>query len=96
MKSLNNNKPVVYALLVFIIAIVAYNYLLKSSQEAATAGITAEGIGNDVVTLDQSLSSVTLDQSVFSSAAYRSLTDWSPALSPGISGRNDPFAPIGQ
>lgn len=96
MISLNNNKPIVYAILVFCAAIMAYNYLLKSSQESATEGITVEGIGNDVVTLDHSLASVTLDQSVFSSAAYRSLTDWAPAPSTSVSGRNDPFAPIGQ
>lgn len=96
MKSLEKNKTAVYALLIFAVAIIGYNYLLKSSQESATAGISAENIGNDVVQLNQQLQTVTLDQSVFSSAAYKSLTDWAPQLPTPNSGRNNPFAPIGQ
>jgi len=94
--SIAKNKGIVISTIVFCIAIVAYNYLLKSSQEAATSGISAENIGNDVLQLNQSLQAVTLDQSVFSSSEYKSLTNWAPALSVQPSGRNNPFAPIGQ
>ncbi len=96
MKSLEKNKSAVYAIIVFAAAIIAYNYLWKSSQEAATQGISAENIGNDVVLLNTSLQAVTLDQSVFSTPEYRSLTDWAPFLTAQPSGRNNPFAPIGQ
>lgn len=96
MKSLEKNRSAVVAIIIFIVAIMAYNYLLKSGQESATAGISAENIGNDVVDLNKSLQAVTLDQTIFSSPEYRSLTDWAPILSAEPTGRTDPFAPIGQ
>jgi hypothetical protein len=96
MKSLENNKNVVYAIVLFAVAIIAYNYLLKSSQEASLTGISAQNIGNDVVELNRSLQAVTLDQTLFSSAEFKSLTDWSPNLSPQPQGRTNPFAPLGQ
>lgn len=96
MKSLENNKTVAYAIILFAVAIVAYNYLLKSSQEAALNGISAQNIGNDVVELNKSLQKVTLDQTIFNSPEYISLTDWSPTLASQPQGRNNPFAPLGQ
>lgn len=96
MKSLEKNKPVVYAILVFAAVIIGYNYLVKSSQEASLSGINAQNIGNDVVELNKSLQAVVLDQSIFTSAEYKTLTDWSPVLTPQPQGRPNPFAPIGQ
>jgi hypothetical protein len=96
MKSLENNKNVVYAIVLFAIAIIAYNFLLKSSQEASLNGISAQNIGNDVVELNRSLQAVTLDQSLFSSPEYKTLTDWSPNIPSQPQGRSNPFAPLGQ
>ncbi len=97
MNVLEKNKSIIIAVVVFMVAILAYNYLWKSTQEIATEGITAQNIGNDVVDLNQKLHAVTLEQSVFNTPEYRSLTDWNPNFNINSPhGRSDPFAPIGQ
>jgi Tfp pilus assembly protein PilO len=96
MNSLQKHKQMIIAVVVFLVVIVAYNYLWKGSQDSLDQGTSAQNIGNDVVSLNQKLQAVTLDQTLFSSAEYTSLSDWSPVLSQGPIGRIDPFAPIGQ
>jgi len=99
MSSLSKNKTVVYALVIFILLILGYNYFIKSGQEAALESVTAEDIGNDVVQLHESLQAVTLDPKVFSRPEYKSLIDWAPRLAAQSSDaykRPNPFAPIGQ
>src|SRR4051812_18128390 len=97
MSLLEKNKSIIIAVLVFMVAILAYNYLWKGSQAIATQGITAQNIGNDVLDLNDKLQAVTLDQAVFSTPEYRSLTDWNPNFAQNSPhGRTDPFAPIGQ
>jgi hypothetical protein len=96
MKSLEKNKTLIVALIVFIIAILAYNFFLKPTQNTINAGLATQGIGNDVVALNQSLQSATLDQSLFSSAAYRALVDFSTVVVPQPTGRVNPFDIIGQ
>lgn len=96
MKSLEKNKSAAIALIVFLAAIMVYNYVWKGSQGAVTSGASAENTGNDVVALDKELQAVTLDQSLFSDTSYRSLEDWSPSLPGETSGRTNPFAPIEQ
>jgi len=95
MKTLQNNKSLILAVVVFIIAIIVYNMFLKPTQTTINEGVATEGIGNDVVALYQSLQSATLDQSLFSSQSYRGLTDFSVAIPPQPIGRTNPFDIIG-
>lgn len=84
------------AVVVFAIAILIYNYFFKPSVSAVESGVAAQNIGNDVVELSEGLGKVKFDQTLFSQSAYRSLVDWSPALTNQPVGRSNPFAAIGQ
>jgi hypothetical protein len=96
-KALEKNKSIVISVVIFVVAILAYNYLWKGSQEIATQGITVQNIGNDVVDLNNKLQAVTLDQGIFTTVEYRSLTDWNSSFTNNSPrGRIDPFAQIGQ
>ena len=96
MKALKNNKSLVVAVVVFVVAILIYNFFLAPTQSAINQGVATEGIGNDVVALYQSLQSATLDQSLFSSASYRSLVDFSVTIPSQPVGRTNPFDILGQ
>ncbi len=96
MKSLEKNKTLIIALVIFILAIIAYNVFLKPTQNTIDAGLATQGIGNDVVALNQSLQSATLDQSLFSSSSYRGLMDFSTVIPQQPTGRPNPFDIIGQ
>jgi hypothetical protein len=96
MKALQNNKSLVIAIVVFIVAILVYNLFLQPTQTAINESVATQGVGNDVVSLYQSLQSATLDQSLFSSPTYRGLVDFSVTIPPQPVGRTNPFDIIGQ
>jgi flagellar basal body-associated protein FliL len=96
MKALQNNKTVVIAIVVFILAIVGYNMFLSPSQTAIDQSAATQGVGNDVVALYKSLQSVTLDQTIFSTVTYKGLVDFSVPIPVQPSGRVNPFDLIGQ
>ncbi len=96
MKAIQNNKGLIIAIVIFIIAILAYNFFLKPTQTTINQGLATEGVGNDVVALYKSLQSATLDQSLFSSQIYRGLMDFSAAIPTQPTGRQNPFDIIGQ
>lgn len=96
MKSLQKNKTLLIAIVVFLIAIFVYQYFFKPSQDAINQSVVTEGVGNDVVTLYNSLQSATLDQSLFSSQTYRGLVDFSVVVAPQPTGRTNPFDIIGK
>jgi|GEM_PF-5291124 len=90
MKSLENHKGIVVAVFVFLMVILAYNYLAPSASITAPDLVTA-GPGAEVVSLYSSLQSITFDQTLFSSPAYRNLTDFSTPLPTETVGRSNPF-----
>lgn len=95
MKALQNNKGLVIAVIVFIAAILIYNFFLKPTTATINESLATEGVGNDVVALYQSLQSATLDQSLFASQTYRGLVDFSVAVPSQPIGRINPFDIIG-
>lgn len=63
---------------------------------ATTTATTGTDTGDQVVTLLRSLSSITLDDSVFHNPSFALLSDLSIALPPVTNqGRRNPFAPVG-
>ena len=96
MKSLQKNKTLLLAVVIFIIAIFVYQYFFKPTQATINQGLATEGVGNDVVALYKSLQSATLDQSLLSSASYKRLVDFSVAVPQQPTGRTNPFEVIGK
>ena len=96
-KSLEKNKSVVVAIVVFIFAIIIYNYFFASSVgSVASESDAAQTVGNNVLALNAKLGSVSFNTTIFTSPAYSSLVDFTPPLPAGNPGRTNPFAPIGQ
>lgn len=95
MELLKKNKILITIVLLFVFALWAYNTFLKTDNSIPTDS-SASAIGSDVLELNASLQTVTLDQSLFSSPLYRNLVDFSPTLQSQPVGRVNPFAAIGQ
>lgn len=80
-----------------------YFYENGTSSSAGSANLTASSpsgsspiVGADVLSILQSVSSIKIDTSFFSSPVYQSLVDYSIQVPPQPVGRPDPFAPVGQ
>ena len=65
-----------------------------SASLTATPVAQSGQVGSDLVVALQRLKSVTLDASIFSDAAFQSLTDFGVTIPPQQLGRPNPFAPI--
>ncbi|KND48657.1 MAG: hypothetical protein AB200_02940 [Parcubacteria bacterium C7867-005] len=96
MKLLQKNKGFLIIIAVFILVIFIY----KNFFQAPGAGLAGEeiptvNVGSDVLELNNSLESVTLDQSVFATRAYRNLIDFSTEVMEQPKGRRNPFGLIG-
>lgn len=96
MKSLEKNQGVVLTILLVIGGIFVYRTFFATPIDPTLVApdITTQGPGKDVVDLYQSLQSVTLDTSLFSSPGYRSLVDFTTPISPQPIGRRNPFDKI--
>ena len=90
MQFLENHKGIVTAIFIFFLVIVGYNYLAPVSTTVAPDLVTS-GPGAQIVSLNKSLASIKFDQTIFSSPAYLSLTDFSTPLPTKPVGRSNPF-----
>jgi hypothetical protein len=102
MKSLEKNKSVVIAVIIFVMVMFAYRTFFKPADlppvdfGAFPAEVEANQVaGRELVELFNVLRSVTLRQELFASPLYRSLVDFSVELVPQQPGRSNPFAQIG-
>lgn len=93
MKTLEKNKGIVIAVIVFALVIFAYNTF---KADIFPEPQTRENIGADLVELYAGLQSVTLNKEVFSSPLYASLSDFSVDLGVAEVGRLNPFNTIGR
>jgi len=99
MKAIQNNKGIVIAIIVFVLAIFIYKSffavdptLVEDSTGVSTLGVD---VGSDLVNLNSSLQAVTLDTALFNSPGYLTLVDFSSNLGTQPTGRRNPFAVIG-
>lgn len=95
MELLQKNKILITVVILFVLALWAYNSFFKVDSSVPTDA-AAQTVGSDVLSLYSSLQSVTLEQSLFSSPLYRNLIDFSTPLQSQPVGRPNPFAVIGQ
>lgn len=95
METLKKNKITIITIILLALGFWVYSNYLKPDDSVPT-DVSAQAVGSDVLALSQSLQSVTLDQTLFSSPLYRNLVDFSPTLPNQPVGRVNPFAPIGQ
>ncbi len=86
-------------LIVVLMGAGLYFYLTYFKPDGAVVvpqNATAEEVGAEVLSLYNSLQSVTLDQSIFNYSLYKNLVDFSTPIPYQTPGRSNPFNPIGQ
>lgn len=86
-------------ILVIFVGMVAFWYLTKSDIDTSylvTENVAADSVdARYIYNILQQMAQVTLDDSVFSNSTFRNLKDNTASFSPQASGRNNPFAPVG-
>lgn len=96
MEFLNKNKITLSAVVIFALALWLYSAFFKNDAPVAVSNGGAETVGADVLSLNAALQAVNLDQSLFSSALYRNLSDFSTPVPNQPVGRPNPFDTIGR
>jgi hypothetical protein len=92
MKTLNENKNSLIALVVVVLVFAGYKYFFGG--QPVILDPASQNIGNDVVELNQRLQTVNLDRTIFSSPGYRALIDFSTVVQDQPKGRPNPFDQI--
>jgi hypothetical protein len=96
-----NKKAFVLILVILILSAAIYFMFFRSEQISAPSfdefGNPAQTavVGQDLIDLLGQIQSVKFDDSLFSSAAFKILTDYAIKLEPEPVGRANPFARIG-
>jgi len=97
-----NKKNILILIIVLVFSGIAFMYLTRNntindvsslSTNTTTAAPSADA--QYIYSLLQRMSVVKLDDSIFSSDAFRSLIDNTVVLTTQQTGRNNPFSPIG-
>lgn len=90
---------IVIIILVIGIGMIAYWYLGKTDNSTAylsTDAKTTDSVdAKYIYTILQKMARVNLDDSIFSSNTFKNLKDNTVSFPQQISGRNNPFSPIG-
>jgi len=96
MKALKNNAGIITITLIILALFFVYRIFSTSKDtEDLVLNPLSQNVGQEVVVLYGSLRIVTLNQSLFSSPAFKSLIDFSTVLEPQPIGRKNPFDLIG-
>lgn len=98
-ESSNTKKIVIALVLIAVVGFALYIFFFRKVEVAVVLDefgnpVQAQVVGQDLIDLLEELQAVSLDDSLFSTAAYRGLIDSSVVLSPQPQGRSNPFAPI--
>ena len=96
-------KQIVIIIVVIIVAFVGYKMFFVSSDSAGSATLassqatsTPVADGQTILKLLGSLNQITLDTSVFSDQTFLSLQSFERPIQDQVSGRPNPFLPIGK
>lgn len=82
--------------LIVLVLLAMFSYRFFRTAPVAEGDLSARAVGQDLITLADQLSRVTLSQEVFKLPGYRNLTDFSLPLPLQSFGRNNPFEIIGR
>jgi hypothetical protein len=94
MDFLKQNKMAIVVGVVLLAGLFVYmNYFTKPSQDTLTT-TTDTTLSQDLLVTLQNLHTIKLDNSIFSNAAFQSLTDFGVTIPAEEVGRRNPFAPL--
>ncbi len=99
-ETLKKYKTLLIVVVIVIVAFVGYSMFFDVSNNSGTVLVSKDtsaqkGGDNKLLVLLVNLKSITLDESLFSDSAFRSLIDFGQQLVPEPTGRQNPFAPVG-
>lgn len=95
MKNFKKNKTNLLAVAVFLLVVIGYKVVIESDA-IPPDDTAARDIGSDLIETLEKLESITFDQTILSSPAYRALIDTGAPVPESPVGRPNPFAPFGQ
>ena len=95
--SLKSKNVLALVLILLALAVMTYFYFRSSDTEVINLDQSADTgpLGQDILILAEKLNTLSIDASVFSSALFTTLVDWSLPLLSESQGRTNPFALIG-
>ena len=94
MKSLTQNKSLIFGILFIVFFFFIYNSFFKSDIVSLTINQSVRNIGADIVKTYSNLQSVDLDSQIFSSSTYLNLIDFTKEVPTQPIGRINPFDAI--
>ena len=104
MDFIKNHKATIIGVLAIVILFVLYGVFFRDdsadedllvSNNDFTVSATANNVSNETVAAIAGLRSQSLDIGLFSSAEFQNLKDFTQELEDELSGRENPFAPVG-
>lgn len=94
-------KNIIITVAVAILAFAVYFFFLRGNGSTSDSGLSVETVAGTTPTADKSLvtlllemKSVKLDEELFNSPVFKSLSDYSIKIEPQEVGRTNPFAPL--
>jgi hypothetical protein len=90
-----SNKTWVWALIIVIVAGLAYYFYENSTPASPVSANDADDtVGTQVLSLLNQIQSLHIDPSIFQDPGYMTLRDYSVVIPPVPVGRTNPFAPL--
>lgn len=96
MQTLTKSKGILAIVAIFIVVMFLYNLFFKSESLSVLSALSSSNAGDELLKTREELQRVAFDQSLFSSAGYLGLTDFSVDVPPQTIGRPNPFNIIGR
>jgi len=91
-----NKNYIIIGAIVLVVIIAGYFYATRDQSPDATlvATTATTTVDSDLLSALRELRKLHLDDTIFTSQAWLSLTDFGKTLAPMASGRPNPFAPL--
>ncbi|MDQ5893438.1 MAG: hypothetical protein QG640_450 [Patescibacteria group bacterium] len=99
----SSKKTFFIVIIIIILALAAYFYFKGSPDDSSVSSLEADNsptsadaqaVGTRVLSLLNQINSLKIDSSIFDSAVYKSLVDYTITIPEQNVGRPNPFAPI--
>ncbi len=101
----SNKKTIIIGVIIVVVLAGGWYFYGRGGSSASTSQLVSSSsdvnpatgvVGANVLDVLNSVSSINIDTSFFSTPAYQSLVDYSIAVPSQPVGRANPFAPLGQ
>lgn len=92
LRLLVNNK-ILISILILVVAAAVYYFMWGAQSVSPRVDPETQRLGDQVYASLQIYNAMTLSKNLLDNPAFTSLEDFTPTISRGLVGRDDPFAP---